>query len=70
MKKELCPAAILDTSESQRMTPARLAQAIIAACKGNAHEAVLALIRINSALMIELEALSGMRTMPRDERSH
>ncbi|MBV9741433.1 MAG: hypothetical protein JOZ30_17470, partial [Hyphomicrobiales bacterium] len=52
MKKELCPAAILDTSESQRTTPARLAQAIIGACKGNAHEAVLALIRINSALMI------------------
>ena len=45
------------------MGPAELAQAIIADCEGDARAAVLALVRINSALMIELETLSGMRAV-------
>jgi hypothetical protein len=46
------------------MRPAELAQAIIADCAGDAGAAVLALVRINSALMLELEALVG-RAQPR-----
>ena len=70
MKKQLQEAATLDPSEPRPMRPAELAQAIIADCEGNAQAAVLALVRINSALMIELEALTRMRAGPRDGHAH
>jgi hypothetical protein len=63
MRRELPDAARMDEPEDRRMGPAELAQAIIADCEGDARAAVLALVRINSALMIELETLSGIRAV-------
>ena len=50
--------------------PAELAQAIIADCEGDAGAAVLALVRINSALMLELEALTLTLAYSRERRGH
>jgi hypothetical protein len=62
MRKELEGGEpMMNKRTVRRLAPPELAQAIIADCDGDARAAVLALVRINSALLIELEALTGMR---------
>jgi hypothetical protein len=61
MGSELPTSKRVGGSSDGRMGHAELAQAIIADCEGDARAAVLAMVRINSALMMELEALTGMR---------
>ena len=61
MGSELPTSKRVGARSDGRMGHAELAQAIIADCEGDARAAVLAMVRINSALMIELEALTGMR---------
>jgi len=42
-----------------RVGPAELADAIIRDCDGDARRAVISMVKINSALMIELRAVTG-----------
>jgi len=75
MKRELPAPAPVDEKDDRPLSPAELAQAklaraIIADCEGDARAAVLALVRINSTLMMELEALTGIRAERPDSRGH
>ncbi|MBV9517986.1 MAG: hypothetical protein JO068_07675 [Hyphomicrobiales bacterium] len=70
MRRDIPPGARQDETTDRLMGPAELAQAIIADCEGDARAAVLALIRINSALMMELEALTVARAHRQSRRGH
>jgi hypothetical protein len=75
MKRELPAPAPAPVDDDRPLSPAelvqaKLARAIIADCEGDARAAVLALVRINSTLMMELEALTGIRTEGPDSRGH
>ena len=61
MRSELHGPVATPQKERRALGPAELARAIIADCEGDAGAAVLALVRINSALMLELEALTVTR---------
>jgi hypothetical protein len=61
MRRELNASVPADEVDGRPLGPGELAQAIIADCEGDARAAVLALVRINSALMMELESLTGIR---------
>ena len=75
MKRELHAPAPVDENDDRPLGPAqlvqaKLARAIIADCEGDARAAVLALVRVNSTLMMELEALTGIRAEGPDSHGH
>jgi hypothetical protein len=55
---------------ARKMGDEELAQAIIADCAGDPSAAVLAMVKINSALMVELAALTFMRAHERGAAGH
>jgi hypothetical protein len=75
MKRKLQVPARVVEKDSRPLGPAELAQAklaraIIADCEGDARAAVLALVRINSTLMMELEALTEIGAQGPDSRGY